>query len=369
MDYPSDALTQLIETALAERFSSPVAELLNALPMELAVVEAGGLRVLALNPPMQSLLGHPPEAVIGRRLAEILPLSHPLADPAPYQAAASGGRPIERSIVVDQAARRCFIRPLTGGGRQVEYLLVGLVEDGGGRAAAHIARLQERNAARAEFLNMAAHELRTPLAVILGYGSLLNQGALGPEHQQLAGRRVYEKARQLSRLITDMTLLARFDELEPGLVRDPIDLPAQVGEVVREVRRAHPDLAIDLAIDADAAPTFKGNSEWIMLAVRELLDNAARFRTGPAGRVDVTLSGLPDRWLLSVADDGFGIDPAHQESLFRRFARIETEHNRHLVGLGIGLFLVRQVAQAHGGRVEVRSRPGIGSEFRLILPV
>ena len=369
MDYPSDALTQLIETALAERFSSPVAELLNALPMELAVVEAGGLRVLALNPPMQSLLGHPPEAVIGRRLAEILPLSHPLADPAPYQAAASSGRPMERSIVVDQAARRCFIRPLTGGGRRVEYLLVGLVEDGGGPAAAHVARLQERNAARAEFLKMAAHELRTPLAVILGYGSLLNQGALGPEHQQLAGRRVYEKARQLSRLITDMTLLARFDELEPGLVRDPIDLPAQVGEVVREVRRAHPDLAIDLAIDADAAPTFKGNSEWIMLAVRELLDNAARFRTGPAGRVDVTLSGLPDRWLLSVADDGFGIDPAHQESLFRRFARIETEHNRHLVGLGIGLFLVRQVAQAHGGRVEVRSRPGIGSEFRLILPV
>src|ERR671935_2598519 len=167
MDYPSDALTQLLETALAERFSSRVAELLNPLPMELAVVEAGGLRVLAINPPMQSLLGHPPEAVIGRRLAEVLPLSHPLADPAPYQAAASAGRPVERAIVVEQAARRCFIRPLTGGGRQVEYLLVGLVEDRGGRAAADIARLEERNAAKTEFLNMAAHELRTPLAVIL----------------------------------------------------------------------------------------------------------------------------------------------------------------------------------------------------------
>jgi len=71
---------------------------------------------------------------------------------------------------------------------------------------------------------MAAHELRTPLSVILGYGSLLAQGGLSPEHQKLAGTRSYEKARQLSRLIMDMSLVGRFDELGPAMAREPIDL-------------------------------------------------------------------------------------------------------------------------------------------------
>ena len=69
-----------------------------------------------------------------------------------------------------------------------------------------------------------------------------------------------------------------------------------------------------------------------------------------------------------VVDDGFGIDPTDQAQLFKRFARIETDANRHLVGMGIGLYLVQEVARAHGGRVLVDSRPAAGSEFTLELP-
>jgi signal transduction histidine kinase len=93
-----------------------------------------------------------------------------------------------------------------------------------------------------------------------------------------------------------------------------------------------------------------------------------RFRPGPTGRIDVTLAEADRYWSVCVLDDGFGVDPQARGQLFKRFARIETEENRHLVGMGIGLYLVQEVASAHGGQVLVDSRPGVGSEFRFELP-
>ena len=111
-----------------------------------------------------------------------------------------------------------------------------------------------------------------------------------------------------------------------------------------------------------------GNTYWLHLALRELLDNAVRFRPGPSGRIDVSLAEVDGDWRISVLDDGFGIEPENQGQLFKRFARVETDANRHLVGMGIGLYLVQEVALAHRGRVLVDSRPGAGSEFTLELP-
>ena len=111
----------------------------------------------------------------------------------------------------------------------------------------------------------------------------------------------------------------------------------------------------------------RGNAAWLRLAIRELLDNAVRFRPAPIGRIDIGLALVEGRWTLTVLDDGVGIDPADQSRLFARFARIETQENHHLVGMGIGLYIVQEVVEAHGGRVLVNSRPGVGSEFAIEL--
>jgi signal transduction histidine kinase len=203
--------------------------------------------------------------------------------------------------------------------------------------------------------------------LILGYGSLLAQGGLSPEHQKLAGTRIYEKARLLSRLIMDMRLVGRFDELGPSMPRGSIDLIGLMEPMVKDQQRRFADLAIGFSFDAHAAPV-NGNGYWLHLAIRELLDNAVRFRPGPTGRIDIRLTEADGNWRISVLDDGFGIEPDNQGQLFKRFARIETDANRHLVGMGIGLYLVQEVARAHGGRVLVDSRPGVGSEFALELP-
>ena len=365
MDRRSEALAQLLETALSERFATPVIEILQATPIPLGVVEARDLRVLAMNDLMAQLF-HRPDAA-GLTISALLPPSHPLSDPRPYRSVGANGQASAATVVIDSQTWEWFIQPLKGEAQRVDHLVTGLVAEPAAPLDLDVARLRETNAAKTEFLNLAAHELRTPLSVILGYGSLLAQGGLNPEHQKLAGGRIYGKARQLSRLIMDMSLVGRFDELGPSMVKEDLDLVTLVDPIVKELRRHFADLAIDLRLDVLAAPV-RGNGYWLHLAIRELLDNALRFRPGPTGRIDVSVGGSDHHWRVSVLDDGFGIDPKNHGQLFKRFARIETEASAHLVGFGIGLYMVQEVARAHGGRVTVDSRPGSGSEFALELP-
>jgi signal transduction histidine kinase len=364
VDRRSEAIAQLLETTLSERFATPVMELLQALPIPLAVIEAGDLRALAVNELMTRIL-HRADAA-GYPISALLPPAHPLSDPRPFRSVATSAEPWTSIVVIDGQTWEWFIRPLRGPGRSVEHFLTGLVASPAAPLDIDAVRLAEMNAAKIELLNMAAHELRTPLSVILGYGSMLAQGGLSPEHQKLAGARIYEKTRQLGRLIMDMSLVGRIDELGPSMPREAIDLVELLDPMIKDQQRRFPDLAIDFRFDASKA-LVKGNPYWLRLAIRELLDNAVRFRPGPTGRIDVSLAEAGD-WRISVLDDGFGIDPQNQGRLFRRFARIETDANRHLVGLGIGLYLVQEVARAHAGRVLVDSRPGGGSEFTLELP-
>ena len=365
MDRRSEAIAQLLETALAERFDTPVSELLQATPIPLAVIEAGDLRALAVNDLMARVLQRADAA--GLTISSLLPPAHPLSDPRPFRSVAANGQPFATAVVIDGQAWEWFIRPLKGRDRAVEHFLTGLVASHATPDDLDGARLRETNAAKTEFLNMAAHELRTPLSVILGYGSMLVQGGLSPEHQKLAGTRIFEKTRQLSRLIMDMSLVGRFDELGPSMAREPIDLVGLMEPMVKDQQRRFGDLAIEFSFDVPHA-MVNGNTYWLHLAIRELLDNAVRFRSGPGGRIDVSLAQVEAKWRISVLDDGFGIDPQNQGQLFKRFARIETDANQHLVGMGIGLYLVQEVARAHGGGVLVDSRPGAGSEFTLELP-
>lgn len=365
MDRRSEVLAQLLETALSERFAMPVMQVLQALPIPLAIIEARELRLLAINDAMAAFF-HRPDAA-GLTVTAVLPPTHPFSDPTPYRNVAEQAQPHSEAILVDGQAWAWFIRPLKGDGQTVDHCLIGLVAQPAAPLDLDVGRLRDMNAAKTEFLNLAAHELRTPLSVIIGYGSLLAQGGLNEDQEKLAGARVYEKGRQLSRLITDMSLVGRLDELNGSIAAERVDLVELVERIVKDQQRRHPDLAIDLDLEVLEAP-IRGNASWLHLAIQELLDNAVRFRPSPTGRIGITLSRRGNDVTLSILDDGFGIDPRLHGQLFKRFARIETPENSHLIGLGIGLYLVQEVARAHRGSIAVESEPGTGSEFRLQLP-
>jgi signal transduction histidine kinase len=367
LDRRSEAIAQLLETALSERFLTPVTEVIQAVPIAVAIVHAEDLRILTLNDQMAHALGRQATDSVGRSIVELIPSSHPLADRRPYRGVASSGHAFEATPLIDSRFWQWFIRPLKGADRAIEHLLIGLVPGAEPLRGGDLSRLLEMNATKTEFLNLAAHELRTPLGVIHGYASLLAQGGLSAEHQHLAGIRIYEKAKHLSRLINDLSLVARLDELGPSMTREDLDLVGLLEPEVDELQRRFPDLAIDFQFGESRAEV-RGDPYWLRLAVRELLDNAIRFRPSPGGRIDLSISSNTSSWVISVLDDGLGIRDADQDQLFERFGRIETDENQQQVGIGIGLYMVREVARAHGGRVSVSSRAGAGSEFVVELP-
>ena len=118
MDRRSEALAQLLETALSERFAMPVMEVLHAMPIPVAVIEARDLRLLALNDAMATFL-HRPDAA-GLTITAVLPPAHPLSDQRPYRTVVQDARPFSETVVVDGQAWSWFIRPLKGDGEIVE---------------------------------------------------------------------------------------------------------------------------------------------------------------------------------------------------------------------------------------------------------
>lgn len=338
-----------------------VAELIAAIPVGLALVHPLDLRIVAANPAMAAALGGNPEALLGGRVTQVLPQEHPLADPTHYREVAATARQLEGRLQQGDRTWRWFLRPLRATG--LLYVMAGLVEVG---QDIEVDELRRINQVKTDFLNLASHELRTPLGVINGYASLLSQGGLTEDHQRLAGLRIYEKSRQLTRLIHGLTQVARLDEIRSAPVDEPVDLAALLVELVGEAQRQFPDLAVEIELGVPQAKA-RGNAFWLRTAFQEVLDNAARFRVTP-GRVDVRLDVRPDAFVITVRDDGFGIEESLQPLLFQRFTPIETDTNRHLVGLGIGLFLVRQVLGAHRGQIQIESHPSAGTTATLEVP-
>src|SRR6202165_4301015 len=149
LDRRSEALAQLLETALSEQFAMPAIELLQAMPIPVAVVHAGDLRALAVNELMAQFL-HRADAA-GLTISAMLPPAHPLSDPRPYRAVAAGGTPAVSTIVVDGQTFEWFIQPLKGDS-SVEYLLTGLVAQPAAPLETDVARLHEMNALWHAFL-------------------------------------------------------------------------------------------------------------------------------------------------------------------------------------------------------------------------
>jgi K+-sensing histidine kinase KdpD len=235
-----------------------------------------------------------------------------------------------------------------------------------GRAEA----LVELERARREFMQIASHELRTPLTVIRGYASLLEEGSLGemPPAAQQAIRTLMDKSTEMRGQVERMLLLARLEDGAVAQQMTELDLRTVVTDAVERVR---PQLALkrgSVNVDLAATPlTIRGDPERLATAVDNLLQNAVKFSAGPPA-IEVTGNREDGRVRLVVKDHGIGIPPSARPRLFEKFYRVNDPELNNVVGTGIGLYLVRQVVEGHGGRVEVASQPGEGSAFEIELP-
>jgi two-component system sensor histidine kinase BaeS len=225
--------------------------------------------------------------------------------------------------------------------------------------------LQQEESLRKESVADLAHELRTPVQGILARVEAAQDGVLEDEQANLSA--MHDEALRLARLLDDLSALAEAER--PGLLLDaePVDLAAVAGSQTAAFAPAFADKGIALSSELDPA-IVHGEPKRLEQIVVNLLSNALRY-TDPGGTVLVVVRRDGDAALLEVRDSGIGIAPEDLPRVFTRFWRGEKSRSRDTGGAGIGLSIVKELVQAHGGAVSVDSVAGDGSVFRVTLPL
>jgi two-component system OmpR family sensor kinase len=231
-------------------------------------------------------------------------------------------------------------------------------------------RRDQSEAQLRRFVASASHELRTPLTSIRGYAALFRRGAQdNPDDLAKSMARIESESTRMSVLIDDMLLLARLDEPRP-LERRHVDLVRIALDAAQDARARDPDRPI--TVREHGPLVVVGDEQRLRQVAANLLANA-QIHTPPGTPVRVDLAAGGHQAILTVADEGPGIDPEQAPHIFERFYR-GTPAGAHSAaprsaGTGLGLAIVAAIMQAHQGTATVRSTPGAGATFEVTLPL
>jgi two-component system, OmpR family, sensor kinase len=229
-----------------------------------------------------------------------------------------------------------------------------------------LARLETLFTTQRRFVADVSHELRTPLAAMQGNLEVLERGGL--RNPELAAEAVVDMRRETGRLIrmtNDLLLLAQSDA-RVQIRSEPVELDTLLLEVYRELRPLAD--GVQLRIGTEDQVTVIGDRDRLKQALLNLGVNALQY-TPQGGCVTLSLEQRDGRALLSVSDTGVGISDEDLPNIFDRFYRADRSRSRHSGGAGLGLSIVKRVAEAHGGHATVASIPGRGSTFAIWLPL
>ena len=219
-----------------------------------------------------------------------------------------------------------------------------------------------------DFVATVSHELRTPLTSIMGFLDLVTEtddSLTDTTRTQLSI--VKRNSERLLRLVSDLLLAAQTDEGRLTLSTRCQDLSALVEQAVGDVAPQARDGSVRIRRAIDPGIELEMDEVRLRQMVDNLVSNAVKY-TPPGGLVEVTLTGVGDRVLLRVADNGIGIAAADQEHLFTRFFRAPEAETLAIQGAGLGLAITKAIVEAHGGTITVASEPGNGTTFEVLLP-
>jgi signal transduction histidine kinase len=232
-------------------------------------------------------------------------------------------------------------------------------------------RLSELNQLKANFVANISHELRTPMTHIVGYVDLLADDTFGPvsPQQREALETLHRAAERLNGLIDD---LIQFSDTSRGGItlncqsvslRDLIQ--ETLARMMSKAQRANVRIEVNLSSDL---PPVRVDGRKITWVISQLVDNGIKF-TPSGGKVIIRAGGVSDRVWITVEDTGVGIPSARLNELFEPFHQLDGSITRRQGGTGIGLYLCKQIVEAHGSRITLQSKEGSGSTFLFDLPI
>ena len=226
--------------------------------------------------------------------------------------------------------------------------------------------LRRLSSLRADFVSLVSHELRSPMAAVIGSAQTLQHRwrELKPEQRDAFLAVIGDETARLSSLVGDVLDTSRIEAGTFGYAFSDVDLVGVIRDSVAAAEFGQDEVRLATALPA-TLPTLRGDAERLRQLLDNLISNAVKY-SDAGGEVLVEAEAVDGHVTVCVRDDGPGIRPEHHEHIFEKFGRAAGSAKP---GTGLGLFLSRSFAEAHGGTLEVESRPGEGSSFTLTLPL
>ena len=232
-----------------------------------------------------------------------------------------------------------------------------------------ISQLREIENLRETFLSMLGHELQTPLSIIKGYASTLsrNEGRWNKETLRQGLSVIEEESDRLGKVMNKLILASRMSTGTLTLNKEPLHLPSLASKVVRRLRAVTNIHTFEIDFVPDF-PSVLAEPELMEEVLTNLVENAIKY-SPEGGRITISGRWDDNQVRVTVDDEGVGIPVREQERIFERFYRVDVEQARKVQGVGLGLYICKSIIEAHGGKIEVSSRPGKGSRFSFVLPL
>ncbi|MBL7212652.1 MAG: response regulator [Desulfobacteraceae bacterium] len=223
---------------------------------------------------------------------------------------------------------------------------------------------------KSDFVNMVAHELRSPLVSIRQQDSVLLEGLAGPlqeKHREFLGRGL-AKIDQLLELINDLLDIAKIEAGKHVQYQVPIDIGRVIEDTIALMEPRAREEGVNLKYFCENLKPVQADPKSIQEIFNNLISNAINYSPG-GGQVVVTVRGLGEYMEIRVEDTGVGIHPEELPKIFDKFYRVKHPKTRQVIGTGLGLAIVKGVVEAHNGTIDVESTPDKGTTFKILLPV
>jgi signal transduction histidine kinase len=230
-----------------------------------------------------------------------------------------------------------------------------------------VSAAKELERLRAEWASVVAHDLRQPLHTISLYAQLIQrQKNQDPETREVA-ERIRAAGNRMNRMIGDLMDLSRLDARRLELSRQRLDLGDVVREAIERFRLEAPERVVDMRVAGEIRPV-SADPDRMAQVLDNLLSNALKYST-PGTPIEVTVRGGDREVTIAVTNEGLGIAPEETSSLFQRFQRAADAKRAKIKGIGLGLYITRELVEAHGGQLTVESVPGAKTTFCFTVPV
>lgn len=236
------------------------------------------------------------------------------------------------------------------------------------RLKEEIAALKRADRMKSEFISLVSHKFRTPLTAISLFLQNLTAGLFDPEDpesRRQAGL-VYQESRYLESLVTELLEFGRMMEVDDRLRRTAVVLPPLLKEVIQQAVLSFPDRKGDVSFAAEEIPPVEIDTDKILFAFRQVLENALKFCR--EGDVSVVVGREGGMARIRVTDCGPGIPPAELPKIFEKFYQVDAHRTGQVRGFGLGLTYARTFIAQHGGSITVESREGEGTTVTILLP-